>query len=112
MSCISFTRRGGDHLQAALSAATLPTLSPTALRGRSSTTLRNMTIPTRTTPATKETRRRSIASGTRRKRSSRRSCPEHVLPSATSTSPATTPLAQRRMRRLSASQATSPAFAS
>jgi hypothetical protein len=35
-----------------------------------------------------------------------------VLPSATLTSPATTPPAQRRMRRSSASQATSPAFAS
>jgi hypothetical protein len=34
-----------------------------------------------------------------------------MLPSATSTSPATTPLAQRRMRGPSARQATSPAFA-
>jgi hypothetical protein len=36
---------------------------------------------------------------------------KRVLPSVTFTSPATTPPAQRRMRRSSASQATSPAFA-
>jgi hypothetical protein len=52
---------------------------------------------------------RRTTSGTRR-RSSRRSCPECVLPSATLISPVMTPPAQR-MRRSSVSQATSPAFA-
>jgi hypothetical protein len=47
-----------------------------------------------------------------RRRSSRRSYPECVLPSATSTSRVTMTPAQRRMRRSSASKVTSPAFAS
>jgi hypothetical protein len=47
-----------------------------------------------------------------RRRSSRKLCPERVLPSATSTSLVMTPPAQRRMRRSSVGKATSPAFAS
>jgi hypothetical protein len=109
--CISYARRGGDHLEAASSAVTPPTSSPTAPRGRSSTPPpTSTTTPSRMTTA-RATTRRSNTSGTRR-RSSRRSCPECVLCSATSTSPAMTRPAQRRMRRSSTSQATSPAFAS
>jgi hypothetical protein len=64
----------------ALSAVTPPTSSSTAPRGRSSTPPTSMTTPTRMTPATRATTKRSTALETRRKRSSRRSCPEHVLP--------------------------------
>jgi hypothetical protein len=63
------------------------------------------------TATVRVTTRRSTASRIRRI-SSRRWCPERVLPSVTSTSPVTTPLALRRMRGPSARQATSPAFAS
>jgi hypothetical protein len=48
----------------------------------------------------------------KKRRSSRRWCPERVQPSATSTSPATTPPAPRRMSGPSARHATSSAFAS
>jgi hypothetical protein len=48
----------------------------------------------------------------KRRRSFKRWCPERVPPSATSTSPAMTPPASRRMRGPSARQVTSPAFAS
>jgi hypothetical protein len=75
----SSTRRGEDHPGAASSAATPPTSLPTAPRGRSSTHPTSMTTPTRTTPVTRMTTRRTTASETRR-RSFRRSSPEHVLP--------------------------------
>jgi hypothetical protein len=50
--------------------------------------------------------------GARRRRSSRRRCPERVQPSATLTSPVTTPPALKRMRGPSTRHVTSPAFAS
>jgi hypothetical protein len=105
----SSTRRGGDHLGAASSAVTLPTSSPSAPRGRSSTPPpTSLTTPSRTTPA-RVTTRRSMASRTRR--SSRRSCHENVLPLAILTSPVMTPPARTRMRRSSPRKATSLAFA-
>jgi hypothetical protein len=107
----SSARRLRDHLGAALSVVTPPTSSPTALRERSSTPPTSMTTTTEMTKA-RVTIRRSTASGTRRRRSFKRSCPEHVLNRASLTSPVMTPPAQRRMRRSSASKATSPAFAS
>jgi hypothetical protein len=92
---------------------TLPTSSPTAPRGRSSTPPTSATIQTGMTSATRVTTRRSTALETRRRRrSSRRSCPQHVLPRATLTSSVTTPPAQTRMRTSSVRNATSPAFAS
>jgi hypothetical protein len=108
----SSSRRGGDHLGAASSAMTPPTLSPTAPRGRSLTPPTSMMTPTRMTPAKRAITRRSTASETRRRRSSKRSCPERVLPRATLTSPVMTPLAQKRMRRSSTSKTTSSTFAS
>jgi hypothetical protein len=78
-SCTSFSRRGGGNPGAASGVATPPTSSPTAPRGRSSTPPISMTTPTGMTPATRMTIRRSTASKTRR-RSSRRSCLERVLP--------------------------------
>jgi hypothetical protein len=48
----------------------------------------------------------------KKRRSSRRWCPERVQPSVTSTSPAMTPPASRRMSGLSTRHATSSAFAS
>jgi hypothetical protein len=79
--CTSFTRRGGDHLEAALSAATLLTSSSIAPRGRGSTPPISMTMPTRMTTATRATTRRRIAlETTTTRRSSRRSCLKHVLP--------------------------------
>jgi hypothetical protein len=80
--CISSTRRGGDHLGAALSAVTPPTSSPTAPSGRRLTPPTSTTTPTGMTPAKRVTTRRSTVSRTRRRRrgSSRRSCPECVLP--------------------------------
>jgi hypothetical protein len=48
----------------------------------------------------------------KKKKSSRKLCPEHVLPSATSTSPVTTHPAPRRMRGPSARRVTLPAFPS
>jgi hypothetical protein len=107
--CTISTRRGGDHLYVALSAATPLTSSPTTPSGRCSTPT-GTTISSGTTTA-RTTIRRSTASRTT-KRSSRRSCPERVLPGVILTSPLTTPPAQRRMRRSSVSKATSPAFAS
>jgi hypothetical protein len=65
--------------RAALSAVTPPTSMPTAPRGRSSTPPTSMTTPTGMTTATKATTRRRTTSEMRR-RSSKRSCPEHVLP--------------------------------
>jgi hypothetical protein len=109
--CTSSARRG-DLLRVASSAATPPTLSPTAPRGRSSTPPTSTTTTTEMTPATRVGARRSTAPGTRRKRSSRRWCPERVLPSTTSTSPVMTHPAQRRMRGPRARQVTSPAFTS
>jgi hypothetical protein len=75
------TRKGGDHLGAASSAETSPTSSSTVPRGRSLTPPTSTTITTtiEMTPVTRATTRRSTSSGTRI-RSSRRSCPEHVLP--------------------------------
>jgi hypothetical protein len=73
--CTSSTRRGEETpktLGVSSSVATPPTLLPTALRGRS------MTTPTRTTTTTTMTKRRRITSRIRRRRPSRRSCPEHV----------------------------------
>jgi hypothetical protein len=104
--CTSSTRRGGDHLGVLASAATPPTSSPTVPRGRSSTPSISMTTTTEMTTA-RVTIRRRTASGTRR-----RSCAERVLPWVTLTSPMMTPPAQRAIRRSSASEATSPAFAS
>jgi hypothetical protein len=77
--CTSSTRRGGDHPRAASSAVTPFTSSPIAPRGRNLTPPICMTTPTRTTIATRATKTRRTASKTLR-RSSRRSCPEHVLP--------------------------------
>jgi hypothetical protein len=76
-----FCKERRDHLGAALSAVTPPTSSPTAPRGRISTPpiSRIATTITEMTPMTRVTRRRSTASGTRRRRSFRRSCPKHVL---------------------------------
>jgi hypothetical protein len=70
----SSARKGGDHPGAALSAATPPTSSLITPRRRS------LTPPTSMTPTTRATIRRPTASETRRRRSSRRSCPERVLP--------------------------------
>jgi hypothetical protein len=79
--CTSSARRGGGHPGATSSAATPPTSSPTASRGRSPTPPTSMTTPTRMTPATRATIRTTSASATRRRRRSfRRSCLEHVLP--------------------------------
>jgi hypothetical protein len=64
--------------RAALRAATPATSSPTVPRGRSSTPPTSMTTPTRTTTARETTTTRTI-SGTIRRRSFRRSCPERVL---------------------------------
>jgi hypothetical protein len=77
--CISSARRGGDHLGAASSAATSHISLPTAPRGRSSTPPTSTTTPTGMTPVTRAKVRRSTALGIRR-RSFRRSSPEHVLP--------------------------------
>jgi hypothetical protein len=112
--CTGSERRGGDHRGTALSAATPPTSSPITPSGRSLTPPTSTTTTTGTTLATRARARRSTTLGTRRgrSRSSRRLCLVRVLPSATSTSPATTPPAHRRMRSPSASQVTSPAFAS
>jgi hypothetical protein len=49
-------------------------------RGRSLIPPTSMTTPIRMTPATRVTIRRRTASETRKRRSFRRSCPEHVLP--------------------------------
>jgi hypothetical protein len=73
--CTSFERRGEETPEtpgAALSAVTPPTSSLTAPRGRSTTTATRMTTTTRMTT------RGRIALGTRRRRTSRRSYPEHV----------------------------------
>jgi hypothetical protein len=78
--CTSSTRRGGDHPGAASSAVTPPTSSLTAPRGRISTPPTSMTTPTGMTPPSRVTTRRSTVSETKRRRSSRRSCPECVLP--------------------------------
>jgi hypothetical protein len=104
-------RRGGDHLGATSSVATPPTSSPTSPRGRSSIPPISLTTPSGMT-TTRVTTRRSTASGPRKRRNSKRSYPERVLHSVTSTSPIMTPPAQRRMRRSSAGKATSLAFAS
>jgi hypothetical protein len=77
--CTSFIRRGVDHIGAALSTVAPPILSSTTSRGRSLTPT-SMTTPTRMTPATRVTIKRRTTSVTRRKKSFRRSCPEHVLP--------------------------------
>jgi hypothetical protein len=83
--CTSSARRGGDHMGPNSSVATPPTSSPNAPRGRSSTPPTSTTTLTRTTIVRVTTRRRT-ALGTRRRRSSRRLCPECVLPGATSPS--------------------------
>jgi hypothetical protein len=68
----NYKMRGRSLLGAASSAVTPPTSSPTAPRGRSSTPLTSTTATTGTTPAIRVRARRSTASGTRRRRSSRR----------------------------------------
>jgi hypothetical protein len=79
--CTSSARRGGDHLGAALSAEAPLTSSPIAPIGRSLTPPTNTTTPTRTTTTTRvTTRRRTTSETTTTRRSSRRSCPKHVLP--------------------------------
>jgi hypothetical protein len=100
--CTSSARRGGDHIRDASTVATSLTSSLTAPRGR------RLTPPTSTTTSSDTTTvgamtRKSTMLGTRRRRSSRRLCPERVLPSATLTSSAMIPPAQGRMRRSSAS---------
>jgi hypothetical protein len=110
--CTSSARRGGDHPGAASNVAMPPTSSPTAPSGRNSSPPTSMTTPTRMTLATRLTTRRRTTSETTRRRSSRRSCPEHVLPRVTLISPVKIPLGQNGMRSLSARKATSPAFAS
>jgi hypothetical protein len=67
------------HLGAALNAATPPTSSLIAPRGRSSTPSTRTTTTTGRILATWAMTRRSTASRTRR-RSFRRSCPERLLP--------------------------------
>jgi hypothetical protein len=79
MPCTSSIRRGGDHLGVALSAETPPTSSSTALRGKCLTPPTSTTTPTEMTTGTKATTRRRTSLETRR-RSSRRSYPERVLP--------------------------------
>jgi hypothetical protein len=75
-----FCKQGRRSPRAASSAATSPTLSPTVLIGRRTTPPISTTTPIEMTPATRATTRRSIASEIRRiRRSSRKSCPEHVL---------------------------------
>jgi hypothetical protein len=106
--CTSSVRRRGDHPVAASSAVTPPTSSPTVASGRNSTPPTSMTTPTRMTTATATTRR---ITASEIRRSSKRSCPERVLPWVTSTSRVKTPLAQKRMRRSSASKATLPVCA-
>jgi hypothetical protein len=64
--CTGSTRRGGDLLGAASSAATPPTSSPTAPRGRSLTPSISTTKTTGMTSAIRARARRSTASGTRR----------------------------------------------
>jgi hypothetical protein len=78
--CTNSARRGGGHLGAASSAAAPPTSSPTAPRGRSSTSPISTTTPIRMTPPTRVTTRSTALETRRRRRSSRRSCPECVLP--------------------------------
>jgi hypothetical protein len=71
-SCTGSAMRVGDHLGAASSAGTPPTSSPTTPRGRSLTPPpTSMTTPSRMTTARVMTRR-STASGTKRRRSSKR----------------------------------------
>jgi hypothetical protein len=70
--CTGSARRGGGLLGAASSAATPPTSSPTAPTGRSSTPPTSTTTTTGMTLATRVRVRRSTASGTRRRRSSKR----------------------------------------
>jgi hypothetical protein len=60
------SRKGHPNYDAS-SAATPPTSSPTAPRGRSLTPLTSTTTTTGTTPATRTRARRSTASGTRRR---------------------------------------------
>jgi hypothetical protein len=64
--CTDFARREGGLLGAASSAATPPTSSPTAPRGRSLTPPTSTTTTTGTTPATRARARRSTALETRR----------------------------------------------
>jgi hypothetical protein len=58
--CTSFARRGGDHLGAALSAATPPTSSPTAPRGRILTPPTSMTTSSGMTTARVMTEEASV----------------------------------------------------
>jgi hypothetical protein len=110
--CTSSIERGGDHPRVVSSVETPLTSSPIAPRGKGLTPPTSTTMPTRMTPATRATTRRRTASETRRRRiSSKRSCPERVLPEATWTSQVKTPLAQKRMRTSSARKATSPNYA-
>jgi hypothetical protein len=74
-----FHKERGDHLGVALSAETPPTSSSTALRGKCLTPPTSTTTPTEMTTGTKATTRRRTSLETRR-RSSRRSYPERVLP--------------------------------
>jgi hypothetical protein len=69
MHCTSSAKRGGDHLGAALSAATPPTSSPTAPSGRNSTapTSTATTTTTGMTPALRVMTGISTAPGTRRR---------------------------------------------
>jgi hypothetical protein len=80
--CTSFAKRGGDHPRASSSVATPLTSSSIAPRGRSSTPPTSKTTPTGMTIATRAITRRkpTLETTTTRRRSSRRSCPEHVLP--------------------------------
>jgi hypothetical protein len=70
--CTGSARRGGYHHGAASSAATPSTSLPTAPSKRSLTPSISTTTLTGLTPATRAMARRSTASGTRRRRSSRR----------------------------------------
>jgi hypothetical protein len=80
--CTSSARRGAGHLGAASSAVISPTSLLTAPRGRSTSppTSTTKTTTNRMTLATRVTARRSTALKIRRRRSSRRSCSERVLP--------------------------------
>jgi hypothetical protein len=70
--CTGSARRGGDHLGTALSVVTPPTSSPTAPRGKSSTPPpTSMNIPSGTI-TTRAMIRTCTASGTTRRRSSKR----------------------------------------
>jgi hypothetical protein len=79
MPCTSSVRRGVDHPGASSSVAIPSISSPTTPSGKYFTPPTSTTTPTGMTTTTKAITRRRTALETRR-RSYKRSCPEHVLP--------------------------------